>query len=283
MKIPIVVTAFGTTTKAQATYELMDRFLGEAFPGHEIHWAFSSRMVRDKLKHRRQLELRHAYEVLEGLRAQGHTWAVVQSLHLMCGHEFYRLLEEIKPLPIRTSIGLPLLSSYEDYYQVARALEIGQVLSPEEAVVLVGHGTDHPSWSTYPALEMILREVYGPGIYVGVVEGFPGQEQVVQAVTRAGSRKVRLIPLMLVAGVHFYEDLSEGEDSWKAAFEEAGLEVNVEPQGIGVREEIIQIFIDHIGEALDIIPGSNGKAILEVLENGQPEISTPLTETGNTG
>ncbi|MEW6657995.1 MAG: sirohydrochlorin cobaltochelatase [Thermodesulfobacteriota bacterium] len=282
MKIPIVVTAFGTTTKARATYELMDRSFRKAFPGHDIHWAFSSRMVKDKLKGRRHLDVRHTFEVLAGLRAQRHSWAVVQSLHLMCGHEFYRLLEEVKPLPIRTSIGLPLLSSYEDYHQLALALGVGRTFSREEALVLVGHGTDHPSWSTYPALEKILREAYGPGIYVGVVEGYPSKEQVIKAVIRTGARKVRLIPLMLVAGVHFYEDLNDGEDSWRAAFEAAGLEVNVDPQGIGAREEIIQIFIEHIREALDVIPKSDGKAIFDVLENHQQEMPVPMPETGKT-
>jgi sirohydrochlorin cobaltochelatase len=65
---------------------------------------------------------------------------------------------------------------------------------------------------------------------------------------------------MLVAGVHFIEDLSEGEDSWKGALEEAGLGVAVESQGTGTREAVVRIFIDHIREALDIIPGSEGQA-----------------------
>jgi sirohydrochlorin cobaltochelatase len=129
-------------------------------------------------------------------------------------------------------------------------------VSADEAVVLVGHGTDHPSWSTYLTLENILRQVHRPGIYVGVVEGYPGQEQVIEAVVKTGVKKVRLIPLMLVAGVHFIEDLCGDEDSWKAAFEAAGLEVHVESAGIGTKREVVQIFIDHIREALDIIPGS---------------------------
>lgn len=260
MPTPIVLCAFGTTTNAFKTYDLMDRIVKEEFPGHEILWAFSSRIVKDRLKRQKQFETKHPHEVLQDLSEKGHVWAVVQSMHLLCGHEFYRLLDEVKPLAIRTSIGLPLLSSPEDYQKLAQALGFESGLSPAEALVLVGHGTDHPSWAAYPALESILREVYGSGMYVGVVEGYPSQQQVVTAITRSGFKKVRLVPLMLVAGVHFLEDLCASENSWKAAFEEAGLEVNIESRGIGAREEVLRIFIDHIYEALDIIPGSDSQA-----------------------
>jgi sirohydrochlorin cobaltochelatase len=257
MQTPIVLTAFGTTSSALKTYDFMDNIIREEFPGHEILWAFSSRLVRDRLRHKKKIEFRHPHEVLQALSEKGHAWAVVQSMHLLGGHEFFRMLEEVNPLPIRTSIGLPLFSSYEDYQQLARALGFAEAIAEGEALVLVGHGTDHPSWSTYLALENILREIYGSRIFVGVVEGHPSQEQVVKAVTRAGVSKVRLIPLMIVAGVHFIEDLCGAEDSWQAAFEAAGVEVTVESQGIGTKEEVIRIFIDHIREALDIIPGSD--------------------------
>jgi len=260
MQTPIVLTAFGTTSQARQTYDFMDDLIREAFPGQEILWAFSSRMVRDRLRHKRKFEAKHPHEVLKDLYDQGHVWAVVQSIHLLCGHEFYRLLEEVKSLPIRTSIGLPLFSSYADYRQLAQALQLGDSLARGEAQVLVGHGTDHPSWSSYPALENILREFYGQGIFVGVVEGHPSRKQVVRAVLQAGFRRVRLIPLMIVAGVHFIEDLCDNNDSWRAAFLEAGLEVEVDSEGLGTRTAVVRIFIDHIREALDVIPGSDSPA-----------------------
>ncbi len=256
MQVAIVLTAFGTTTRALQTYNFMNHIIRQEFRGHEIHWAFSSRMVKDRLKESKGFEVRHPHQVLQDLHDRGHGWAVVQSLHLLCGHEFYRLLAEVAPLAIRTSIGLPLLSSYEDYQRLGRALGRKADSNQQEALVLVGHGTDHPSWSAYPALENILRRKYDPGIYVGVVEGYPTREQVVREVVRAGFRRVRLVPLMLVAGVHFIEDLRDGPDSWAAAFQNAGLKVEVEPEGLGMRKEVVQIFVDHIREALDVIPGT---------------------------
>ena len=61
MKTPIVMVAFGTTTKARS-----------------------------------DIELKPPYQVLSDLWAKGHQWAVVQSMHLICGHEFYRLVDDVR-------------------------------------------------------------------------------------------------------------------------------------------------------------------------------------------
>ncbi len=254
MNIPIVLSAFGTTTKAQSVYQGIDGVIRREFPGCDIRWAYSSRLVRDRLHQTGTNSAAGIQEVLASLARAGHRWAVVQSLHLINGHEFYRLLEEVRTAPLRLSMGLPLLSSTADYQRVAQALSSLQESSAAEAMVLVGHGTDHPAWSAYLTLQAFLRDVGGPHIFVGVVEGHPSQDYVVAAVRRAGLNRVRLVPLMLVAGRHYLEDLCHEEDSWQAAFHRAGCQVTVEPQGIGALPEIIGIFMDHIREAMDAIP-----------------------------
>ena len=190
------------------------------------------------------------------LGEKGYSWAVVQSLHLLCGHEFYRLVEEVKQSPVRTSIGLPLLSGPEDYEAVVQGLGSTFPDHANEAIVLVGHGTDHPAWSSYIALSHMFHEKFGPRIFMGVVEGYPSREKIVETVKKAGFKKVLLIPFMLVAGVHFQEDLAGEEDSWKTAFEEEQILVSIEKAGLGFQPGIIEIFCRHIQEALDVIPSS---------------------------
>jgi|GEM_PF-225952 len=255
MKTPIVITAFGTTTKALETYSFMNESISERFPGHEILWSYSSRMVKDWIKKRRNIDLKHPHEVLYELKERGHTWAVVQSLHLICGHEFYRLIEEVKQSPARTSVGLPLLSSPKDYEAVVQGLG-GRFQDLEtQAMILVGHGTDHPIWCSYVALHHMFRERFGPNIYVGVVEGHPSRDRIVNAVIGSGIKRVLLVPLMLVAGNHFQEDLDGDDGSWKANFEEKGVAVSVDPTGLGYKREIIDIFCRHMKEALDVSLG----------------------------
>ena len=256
MTVPIVIAAFGTTSRAIRTYDDMDRIFRQRFTGYEIHWAFTSRMVKDRMQHRSSITRRHPRQVLEILARQGHPWAVVQSLHLTCGHEFYRLAHEVDQVGIRTSMGLPLLSAIEDYAAVARALAPLAEKDADEALVLVGHGTDHPSWSSYPALQYMLQQAHGRKVYVGVVEeeGYPDREAIVRAVVREGYARVRLAALLLVAGGHFNEDLAGGEDSWKTVFEAAGIQVALEYEGLGLNPQILEIFCRHVETALDIIP-----------------------------
>ncbi len=254
MKTPIVIAAFGTTTRALETYSLINQRLIERFPDNEILWSYSSRMVKDRIKKRRNIDLKHPHQVLFELKEKGYSWAVVQSLHLLNGHEFHRLVYESQNCGIRTSIGLPLLSSPEDFNKVITALQDSFPTHEDEALVMVGHGTDHPCWSVYVALNQMLREKLGSKIFTGVVEGYPAKEKIVEEAKKAGYKKVRIIPFMLVAGVHFHQDLAGNEDSWKSAFEKEKIFVTLEKKGLGVYPGIIDIFSQHIQEALDVIP-----------------------------
>ena len=254
-KTPIVLTAFGTTTKAMETYDYMDKIIRERFSNHKIKWAYSSRMVRDFSKSRKNIDLKSPQQVLSDLVAEGYPWSIVQSIHLICGNEFDRLVEEIQHVPIRTSVGLPLLHSPEDYDRVAAGI-VGLLPElKEEGVILIGHGTDHPMWTAYIAFEQKLQERYGSDIHVGMIEKEDSCERIIQAVKESGKKKALLIPFVLVAGVHFEEDIvGTSEDSWKNRIESEGIEVRVIDKGLGFHRPIVEIFIDHIKDALDAIP-----------------------------
>ena len=104
----------------------------------------------------------------------------------------------------------------------------------EEAVVLVGHGTDHCIWTAYPAFYQRLRERYGRRAFGGMIEdGYPDRETLIDAIVKEGFKRVRLVPFMLVSGVHFEEDLAGEKDSWKSACEARGLSVTLETRGLG--------------------------------------------------
>ena len=257
--VPVVITAFGTTTQALKTYDRVDRRVRERFPDHPVCWAYTSRMVKDRVGKSRNLDFPSPDEVLSHLHAEGHVWAVVQSLHVLCGHEFDRLAAVAAEGPIRTAMGLPLLTAPEDFDAVVEALAPELRSEEGEAVILAGHGTDHPIWCAYAALEQRLRQVVGPGVHVGLVEGVPGPGELLERIRADGCSRVRLVPFMLVAGRHVLEDLAGKKDSWKAQFEGQGLEVVLEERGLGEREGIIELFCRHIAQALDVIPGCAGE------------------------
>ncbi len=256
MKVPIVLTAFGTTTSARQSYTHLDTHIRAAFPAHEVHWAFSSRMVRDFDQQRRGRKWKGPGELLEELQARGFEWAVVQAVHLVAGHEFYRLVEEVHACGIRTAMGLPLLWAPEDYGAFLEALAPKlDAAGREEAIILVGHGSDHPSWATYPALQYLASGRFGHQVHIGVLEGPPSRQEVIARVVKSGLKRIRLLPLMLVAGRHFQEDLAGPGDSWQTALQKAGLTVTLEATGLLHYPGVIKIFQEHLINALDVIPG----------------------------
>lgn len=260
MKVPIVLTAFGTTTSAQQSYAFLEEHIRKAFPGHEVHWAFSSRMVRDFSRQRHGRKGKGPAEILEELQARGFEWAVVQSLHLLAGHEFYRLVAEVQACRMRAAMGLPLLWAPEDYRAFLEALAARlDAAGNGEAIILVGHGTDHASWITYLGLQYLLSQRFGSQVYIGVLEGLPSREDVISELVRSGVKRIRLLPLMLVAGRHVQEDLAGPEDSWQTSLEAAGLTVTLEAAGLLSYPGVVKIFQDHIAHALDVIPARDQK------------------------
>jgi sirohydrochlorin cobaltochelatase len=254
-QIPIVMAVFGTTSHAEVTYRIIDRHVREAFPEHDIHWAYSSRMIKGLIQGRQDRGIKHPHEILRELHSQGNNWAVVQSVHLIGGHEFFRLLQEVREEEIRTSIGMPLLTSPDDYIRTGRCLEPIINDHPEKAILLMGHGTDHPSWTTYPAFQQTCGQMFGNRVFVGAVEQFPPSEGLIAEISAAGFKEVLLIPFLLVAGMHYQHDLmSEESDSWRSRLQDAGIAVKAIPDGLGGLSCISDIFCDHIREALDVIP-----------------------------
>jgi sirohydrochlorin cobaltochelatase len=251
MSIPIVIVAYGTSSKASEIYGRLDRTFRDRFSGHDVYWAFSSQAALKAVQRQGGAGPQRISEVLEALEKDACPSAVVQSLHIICAGEFHRMVRELGCRSMRTFIGYPLLSVLKDYFKVAGALSELISRPKQEAVVLVGHGTKHPGWSAYPALEKILQKELGEGIFVGVLErGYPGRESVLEEIQRKGYTRVRLVPFLLVSGVHVLRDLTGGQDCWKTFFEGKNIEVIAETNGLADNPGIVDIFCAHIREAL---------------------------------
>ena len=67
----IVLTAFGTTTSAFSTYQNIENQVKERFPGYEIRWAYTSKMVRHKVQAEQHKELKSLPEALQASESRG--------------------------------------------------------------------------------------------------------------------------------------------------------------------------------------------------------------------
>lgn len=85
---------------------------------------------------------------------------------------------------------------------------------------------------------------------VGTVEGFPEMDEVLKKLKEQQTKRVLLMPFMVVAGDHARNDMAgEDEDSWKSILTARGYEVRPVIKGLGEIPGIRQMFVRHAREA----------------------------------
>lgn len=254
MKIPIIVSAFGTTTKGIETYTAIDHKLKTALPGEEIIWSYSSRVIGKNLA-QQKIKTEHPEEILASLAQKRYRGAILQPLLLFPGTEFHKLVHVAKESAVPCSVGMPLLTSPRDYHDLASLFTAAFTKKPTAALLILGHGTHHPTWTAYYSLEKILRQHYGSRLYVGVTEQYPNSDHLVEEIKADGFKEVILVPLFLIAGMHFQRDIvGQSATSWKSRLEDAGMKVESIDVGIGMLQGIERIITNHILDAKAQLP-----------------------------
>jgi len=245
----ILLVHFGTSKKKarEDALESIKTHVEEDFGGYEIREAYTSRMVIKKIYTQSGERFFTPKEALERMAEEGFTHVVIQATHVINGIESDHLKEEVRAAgagfkDIR--IGAPLLSSPEDYMEVA---DVFHRRYGGKQVVLVGHGTPHHAGSSYGMLQYILDRRGYRNIMVGTVEGYPGLDEVISDLESRAIKEVVLVPLMVVAGVHAEEDIA---GQWKETLEGRGVKVEVSMEGMGEIAEIQHLFIHHIEDAI---------------------------------
>ena len=251
MKKAILVVSFGTSyhETRKKTIEVCENKIKESFKDYDFYRAFTSGMIINKLKKRDNMFIDNPSEALEKLYNVGYQEVVVQSLHIICGDEYNKLKDMVAQYEDKfdkISIGRPLLTYIDDYRETVEAVKKDlDKMDIDEAVVFMGHGTEHESHSSYPAIEYMFRD-YGINAFVGTVEGYPELEQVIKKLKNRNIKTVDLLPFMLVAGDHAINDMaSDEEDSWKTILEKEGFNVKVHVKGLGENPYIQEKFKNH--------------------------------------
>ena len=251
MKKAILVVSFGTSyhETRKKTIEACENKIKESFKDYDFYRAFTSGMIINKLKKRDNMFIDNPSEALEKLYNAGYQEVVVQSLHIICGDEYNKLKDMVAQYEDKfdkISIGRPLLTYIDDYRETVEAVKKDlDKMDIDEAVVFMGHGTEHESHSSYPAIEYMFRD-YGINAFVGTVEGYPELEQVIKKLKNSNIKTVDLLPFMLVAGDHAINDMaSDEEDSWKTILEKEGFNVKVHVKGLGENPYIQEKFKNH--------------------------------------
>ena len=258
VKKAILIAAFGTSVpEAQQALDQVDVTVRKAFPGVEVRWAYTSKIIRKKLA--QQGKLYDSPETaLAKLMDDGYTHVAVLPLHTIPGREFHELSQNAHLFGQmadgfeRILVAYPLLSSHEDMTQVAQAMlqHIPKERKADEAVVLMGHGTEHhPADAIYLAMNQIFQET-DRNVFVATVEGYPSLDDVLPKLREQKVKTVYLMPFMAVAGDHARNDMAGAEpDSWKSILEKNGYNVKVVLKGTAEYPEVVDVWVKHLQSA----------------------------------
>ncbi|MCD8185938.1 MAG: sirohydrochlorin cobaltochelatase [Rikenellaceae bacterium] len=244
-KLAVLMVHFGTThaDTRTVTIDALNELARQNFPDTELREAYTSRIVIRRLGE--QGMIRHnPSDALKQLQADGFTHILIQPSTVIDGVEMESLHHDAAALSglfKEIRVGNPLLYTPEDYEAVIDALTAGT--DTQTAYVWVGHGTYDSSTAQYTMLDYMLRSKGYRNFFIGTIEGFPAQEDVLAQLADSGFTHVQLVPFMFVAGEHAKNDIAQ---EWKAAFEEAGYRVSVRMEELGENEAVRRVYLSHL-------------------------------------
>jgi sirohydrochlorin cobaltochelatase len=252
-KVGILLVAFGSSEpSAQVSFENIDERVKAAYPATPVRWAYTSHIIRKKMA-KQGKHLDSPEVALAKMQDEGFTHVAVQSLHTIGGSEFHDLRRIVAAFKVmggfkRIILGYPLLATQDDMQNAVDAILeiIPKTRQKSDAVVLMGHGTHHPSNAFYAAL-MFQLQLKDPNIFVGTVEGYPEVDLIKELLLQKNIKKAYLMPFMSVAGDHAKNDMAGDEDdSWQSILTKAGIQCVPILKGTAEYKSFVDIWVSHI-------------------------------------
>ena len=275
----ILAVSFGTSFNDSRVADIkgIEDALQEANPDWSVRRAFTAQIIINHVQARDGEKIDNVDQALERAVDNGVKNLVVQPTHLMHGAEYDELVEAVENYkdkfetvkiaePLLGEVGADADAVNSDKEAVAKALTAEAVkdagydsldAAKEDgtAFVFMGHGTSHTAKVSYSQMQTQMKDLGYDNVFIGTVEGEPEEtscESVIDAVEKAGYKKVVLRPLMVVAGDHANNDMAgDEEDSWKTAFENEGYEVECVLEGLGQIPAIQEVYVAHTQAAVD--------------------------------
>jgi len=277
-KPAIVLAAFGTTdVEALKAIQNVESRVKAAFPGYDVHLAFTSNIIR-KVWHDRANDaefkkanpgldefyvIQNPITTLAMIQEEGFRPILVQPLHVTNGSEFDHVksivtqlagitaLQEHKiPFPY-LAIGDSALGKGEDanLQRAAKALEpwVNEAKADKAALVLMGHGNEHMDVKSYRDFAEAMNKMYSYPIYLGLVEGKPEFDEVMAGLKKGKEKNVLVVPFMLVAGDHAKNDMAGDEDdSWINMLKAEGYQAKAKVEGMGLNNSWADIYVERL-------------------------------------
>lgn len=257
MKQAILLAAYGAGgVQGTQTLQLFEHMVREDFPASSIRWAFTSTVMRSRLAAARK-KTDSITKALCRLGFEKYTHVTVQSLHMIPGQEYEAMLDEIGEAasggaPSSVSVGTPLLHRQCDIEAAARVILglLPKERQPDEAVIWVGHGSEHEGGGAYDRLTEAVQKL-DANIFVGTLAGGEqGAEAHLPLLKERGISLAWLMPLLSVVGKHASDDIAgEGPESWRGVLESDGVKCRGVMRGAIEYLGFADIWLTHLKEA----------------------------------
>ncbi|NPV90735.1 MAG: sirohydrochlorin cobaltochelatase [Firmicutes bacterium] len=267
-KKAILVVSFGTSYNDArvANIDSVENKIKANFKDYTVRRAFTSDIIIKKLAERDKLFIDTPEQALINLKQEGYTHVLVQPLHIITGAEYDDVVNIVnkysgsfKQIAVGRSILYSLGGEYTDgreypnsYVLAVEALKKQlPAMTADSAVVLMGHGTPHPSDASYACFQSVLNDHGLGNVLVGTVEGYPSLDDVKRKLKEKRIKKVTLMPLMLVAGDHANNDMAgDEEDSWKSQLTKEGYVVETYLHGLGENPAFQDMYVNNVRDVL---------------------------------
>lgn len=258
-KKAILIISFGTSIpKAEKGITNLVNSTKKAFPDYEVRLAYTSNIIRKKIALERKINVPTPIEAMARLNDDGFTHVYVATTLVIPGEEF----ESVKSVANafgeiegkwafkQVKVMSPFMGTIHGCEHMVDLLVkrfSKELAEKNTAIVLMGHGTpQHFSHALYAQLQVMLDEVAPSRFFVGTVERVPEIETIVKTLKKTGNKRVVLSPLMMVAGDHAANDMSDPDDkeSWLSVLKAAGYkDIGFRMEGLGEDPRVAEFFV----------------------------------------
>ncbi|MCR5263164.1 MAG: sirohydrochlorin cobaltochelatase [Clostridiales bacterium] len=252
----VLAVSFGTSRPKtrRRTVEAVERDLAGAFPDRRFFRAWTSGMIRNKVRKEEGISVLSPAEALDAMRRDGIDDVIVQPTMTVPGDEYDLVIKTVSQragMFAEVRMGKPLLSDEDDIASAARAVEdaYGDI-GDDSVLALMAHGSAGGDTAYGHLAERFRSDGYGHFI-IGTAENGPGFASILDTVREKSPRRVVLAPLLLSAGMHALRDMAgDGADSWRSRLETEGYSVECRLTGLGELKAVRDIFILHANKAV---------------------------------
>lgn len=251
MKTALLVVSFGTThlDTLDKTIVAVEAVLAAAFPKDSVYRAFTSDTVRRILERKYQMHVDSVTEALARIDGDGYDRVIVQPTLLIPGAEYDKLCAAVRASTgsMRVVVGKPLLCCERDMDILIEALRKAYPMDDDTLQLFMGHGTDHSAHDLYIRMAEKMRPL---PMRLCTAEGTPSFADVAEELSALPYKKIRLAPMLFVAGEHAKNDMAGDEPgSLRSMLEAKGYPVECILRGLGELADVQNMYAEKVREA----------------------------------